>query len=45
MFIEDSTTIPISQIAQKIPVDRIDSPYLMNIIEHRSTLQGRNIDM
>ena len=42
IFIEDRTTISISQSAQSIPVDRIESPYRLNIQEGRSTLKGKD---
>ena len=44
MFAEDRTTISISQTAQNIPVDRIESPYRLNIQESRSTLKGRKFN-
>jgi hypothetical protein len=33
--------ISIPQSAQNLPVDRIESPYRINIEENRSTLKGR----
>lgn len=33
----------VSQTAQNIPVDRIDSPYSITIEENRSTLKGTQI--
>jgi hypothetical protein len=45
IFTEDRTTVSISQTAQNLPVDRIESPYRLNIEENRSTLKGRNTTM
>jgi hypothetical protein len=42
MFTDETTNITISQSAQNIPVDRIDSPYTINIEESRSTLKSKN---
>ena len=43
MFVEDRTTVSISQSARSIPVDRIESPYRLNIQEEgRSTLKGKD---
>ncbi|CAF3301527.1 unnamed protein product [Rotaria socialis] len=36
---ETTTNIPIAETAKNIPVDRIDSPYRINIEESRSTLK------
>jgi len=38
LFTESNTDISISQTAQNLPVDRIESPYRFNIEEDRSTL-------
>ncbi len=42
VFTDDRTNISISQTAQNIPVDRINSPYTLNMEENRSTLKGRH---
>jgi len=42
IFTEEKTTISICETARNIPVDRIESPYILNIEEGRSTLKGRN---
>jgi hypothetical protein len=42
VFADENVNIPVSQTAQNVPVDRIDSPYSFNIEEDRSTIEGRN---
>jgi len=39
MFTQVTTNTPISRTAQNLPVDRIDSPYRINLEEDRSTLK------
>ena len=41
IFTEENTNITVSKTATNIPVDRIESPYRINIEDTRSTLKGR----
>ena len=41
IFTEEPTIMPIPQSARNIPVDRVDSPYRINIDDSRATLKGR----